>query len=165
MPIVLPSVWSIQIPIFFHQKKLFVSIGCSRVWLAGRSSNALFYASAGTEASNSRCKSANSSPLRGTSSSGVTAFTTPRYPSVLSNSIPFPPLEFFAFFFPSRVGEEALHEKLSPLCLLLMDRRKSPRVGRACRPIRRVVHFGPDVSTGRYPSHLAGLLKGITPKA
>ncbi|GBN38816.1 hypothetical protein AVEN_173374-1 [Araneus ventricosus] len=58
-------------------------------------------------------------PLRGTSSSGVTGFTTPRYPSVCY------PFDFCLLFefqlcssFPRRVGEGALHEKLLPLCLL-----------------------------------------------
>ncbi|GBN13178.1 hypothetical protein AVEN_9884-1 [Araneus ventricosus] len=31
----------------------------------------------------------------------------------------------------------------SVCCLLLMDRKLPPRVGRAWRPIRREVHFGP----------------------
>ncbi|GBN79513.1 hypothetical protein AVEN_205511-1 [Araneus ventricosus] len=58
-------------------------------------------------------------PLRGTSSLDVTGFTTPRYPSVYFSFRFCLPLSFFAiFFFPSRVGEGALHEKLSPLCLL-----------------------------------------------
>ncbi|GBN69628.1 hypothetical protein AVEN_81978-1 [Araneus ventricosus] len=65
-----------------------------------------------------RCSLPDHDPLRGTSSLGVTGFTTPRYPSVCS---PFEFLPFFSFcffFLPSRVGEGALHEKLLPLCLL-----------------------------------------------
>ncbi|GBN15213.1 hypothetical protein AVEN_23023-1 [Araneus ventricosus] len=59
-------------------------------------------------------------PHRGTSSLDVTGFTTPRYPSVYFSFRLFLPLSFFAiFFFPSRVGEGALHEKQLPLCLLL----------------------------------------------
>ncbi|GBN97865.1 hypothetical protein AVEN_94090-1 [Araneus ventricosus] len=58
------------------------------------------------------------SPLRGTSSSGVTGFTTPRYPSVLPPFVFPSPLVFAFSFLPSRVGEGALHEKLLPLCLL-----------------------------------------------
>ncbi|GBN82072.1 hypothetical protein AVEN_48727-1 [Araneus ventricosus] len=54
-------------------------------------------------------------PLRSTSSLGVTGFTIPRYPSVLSTSV-FPPFELFCLFIPSLEG--ALHEKLLPLCLL-----------------------------------------------
>ncbi|GBN56502.1 hypothetical protein AVEN_119354-1 [Araneus ventricosus] len=61
----------------------------------------------------SRCR-----PLRGTSSLGVTGFTTPRYPSVWSPSVFSSPSVYCFFFFPSRVGEGALHEKLLPLCLL-----------------------------------------------
>ncbi|GBL78439.1 hypothetical protein AVEN_42936-1 [Araneus ventricosus] len=57
-------------------------------------------------------------PLRGTSSIDVTGFTTPRYPSVLSPSVFSSTSVYCFFFFPSRVGEGALHEKLSPLCLL-----------------------------------------------
>ncbi|KAF8789499.1 DNA oxidative demethylase ALKBH2 like protein [Argiope bruennichi] len=49
------------------------------------------------------------------------------------------------FFFPSRVGEGALHERLSPLCLLPASHGQQipPRVCRAWRPIRRAVHCGP----------------------
>ncbi|GBM95166.1 hypothetical protein AVEN_58475-1, partial [Araneus ventricosus] len=86
------------------------------------------------------------SPLRGTSSLGVTGFTTPRYPSVLSPFQFLPFFEFLLFFFlPSRVGEGALHEKLLPLCLLPASHGQQypPRVGRAWHPMRRVVHFGP----------------------
>ncbi|GBL75202.1 hypothetical protein AVEN_194441-1 [Araneus ventricosus] len=52
---------------------------------------------------------------------------------------------FALSFLPSRVGEGALHEKLLPLCLLpaSLGQQNTPRVGRAWRPIRRVVHFGP----------------------
>ncbi|GBN87600.1 hypothetical protein AVEN_206551-1, partial [Araneus ventricosus] len=57
--------------------------------------------------------------LRGISSSGVTGFTTPRYPSVWSPFVFSSPLVFAFSFPPSRVGEKALHEKLLPLCLLL----------------------------------------------
>ncbi|GBN47768.1 hypothetical protein AVEN_181784-1 [Araneus ventricosus] len=58
-------------------------------------------------------------PLRGTSSLDVTGFTTPRYPSVYFSFRFCLPLSFFAiFFFPSRVGEGALHEKQLTLCLL-----------------------------------------------
>ncbi|GBN15210.1 hypothetical protein AVEN_23020-1 [Araneus ventricosus] len=47
---------------------------------------------------------------------------------------------FLLFFLPSRVGEEALHEKLSPLFASCFSCSSSipPRVGRAWRPIRRV---------------------------
>ncbi|GBN57978.1 hypothetical protein AVEN_151104-1 [Araneus ventricosus] len=59
-------------------------------------------------------------PLRGTSSLDVTGFTTPRYPSVYFSFRFSLPLSFLLFFFfPSRVGEGALHEKHLPLCLLL----------------------------------------------
>ncbi|CAL1277783.1 unnamed protein product, partial [Larinioides sclopetarius] len=45
-------------------------------------------------------------------------------------------------FHPSTASEGALHEKLSPLCLLLAShgQPKTPRVGRAWRPLRRVGH-------------------------
>ncbi|GBM15381.1 hypothetical protein AVEN_270892-1 [Araneus ventricosus] len=56
-------------------------------------------------------------PPRGTSS-GVTGFTTPRYPSVFSPFVFSSPLVFAFSFLPSRVGDGALHEKLLPLCLL-----------------------------------------------
>ncbi|GBO04249.1 hypothetical protein AVEN_85398-1 [Araneus ventricosus] len=48
-------------------------------------------------------------------------------------------------FHPSTASEGALHERLLPLCLLLAShgQPKTPRVGRAWHPIRRVVHFGP----------------------
>ncbi|GBN60311.1 hypothetical protein AVEN_216761-1 [Araneus ventricosus] len=57
-----------------------------------------------------------------------------------------------------RVGEGALHEKLSPLCcfLLLMDGNILPRVGRAWQPIRRVVHCGPLCINRLVPSHFCG---------
>ncbi|GBL78380.1 hypothetical protein AVEN_42899-1 [Araneus ventricosus] len=62
-------------------------------------------------------------PLRGTSSSGVTRFTTPRYPSDLISlqALPFPSASTFRFSasFLRTASEGALHEILSPLCLLL----------------------------------------------
>ncbi|GBM70497.1 hypothetical protein AVEN_53792-1, partial [Araneus ventricosus] len=63
-------------------------------------------------------------PLRGTSSLGVTGFTTPRYPSVSSPFEFLPFLSFCFFFLPSRVGEGSLHEKLLPLCLLSASHRQ-----------------------------------------
>ncbi|GBM18958.1 hypothetical protein AVEN_1579-1 [Araneus ventricosus] len=56
---------------------------------------------------------------RGISSSGVTGFTSPRYPSVCSPFVFSSPLLFAFSFLPSRVGEGALHEKQLPLCLLI----------------------------------------------
>ncbi|GBM96909.1 hypothetical protein AVEN_148379-1 [Araneus ventricosus] len=58
-------------------------------------------------------------PLRGTSSSGVTGITAPRYPSVCSPFVFSSPLVFAFSFLPSRLGEGALHEKQLPFCLLI----------------------------------------------
>ncbi|GBM81230.1 hypothetical protein AVEN_236440-1 [Araneus ventricosus] len=71
-----------------------------------------------TPASTTSYSSIVKKPLRGTSSIDVTGFTTPRYPSVLSPSVFSSTSVYCFFFFPSRVGEGALHEKLLPLCLL-----------------------------------------------
>ncbi|GBN06856.1 hypothetical protein AVEN_94868-1, partial [Araneus ventricosus] len=102
-------------------------------------------------------------PLRGTSSLGVTGFTTPRYPSVFFSFRFVLPLSF-AFFLPSRVGEGALHEKRLPLCLLRASRGQQiyPHV----LAVRGVPLDGwyisvPGVSIGWYPSHMAGLLNVI----
>ncbi|GBL82715.1 hypothetical protein AVEN_263771-1 [Araneus ventricosus] len=73
----------------------------------------------------------------------------------------------FWLFLPSRVGEGALHEKLLSFCLLPASHRQQntptcwPCVATHYGQPIRVVHFGPDVSIGRYPNHLAGLPKGI----
>ncbi|GBM81356.1 hypothetical protein AVEN_50816-1 [Araneus ventricosus] len=71
-------------------------------------------------------------------------------------------------FLPSRVGEGALHEKLSPLCLLPASH------GQQITPHVLAVHgipidgwyiSVPGVSIGWYLSHLADLLKGIKRKS
>ncbi|GBM13183.1 hypothetical protein AVEN_228225-1, partial [Araneus ventricosus] len=47
----------------------------------------------------------------------------------------------------------------SVCCLLLMDSNIPPRVGRAWRPIRRVVHcWSPVYQFGWYPNRLVSLL-------
>ncbi|GBN33080.1 hypothetical protein AVEN_7618-1 [Araneus ventricosus] len=107
-------------------------------------------------------------PLRGGSSLDVTGFTT-RGTLVSTSSVFCLPLSFFAiFFFSSRVGEGALHEKQLPLCLLLASHGQ--QITPTCWPCVVVPLDGwyisvPGVSIGRYLSHLAGLLKGIKRKS
>ncbi|GBN27832.1 hypothetical protein AVEN_28130-1 [Araneus ventricosus] len=60
-------------------------------------------------------------------------------------------------FHPSTASKGALHEKLSPLCLLPAShgQLKTPRVGGAWRPFRRVVHcWSPVYQFGWYPNRL-----------
>ncbi|GBM83115.1 hypothetical protein AVEN_73111-1 [Araneus ventricosus] len=106
-------------------------------------------------------------PLRGTSSPGVTGFTTPRYPSVLSPfefSLPFS----FCLFFPSLEGKRggSPREAVAALFALCFSwTAKYPHV-LAVRgdPLDGWYILVPGVSIGRYSSHLVGLLKGIKRK-
>ncbi|GBM48083.1 hypothetical protein AVEN_34404-1 [Araneus ventricosus] len=103
-------------------------------------------------------------PLRGSPSLGGYGCPNPEVPRDLSSLPIYPPLCLLlsaAYFHPSTASEGALHEKLLPLCLLLAShgQPKTPRVGRAWRPFRRVVHrWSPVYQFGWYPNHLVGLL-------
>ncbi|GBM96078.1 hypothetical protein AVEN_111466-1 [Araneus ventricosus] len=99
-------------------------------------------------------------PLRGSPSIGEYRCPNPEVPRDLDSLPVYPPLCLLlsaAYFHPSTASEGALHEKLLPLCLLPASdgQPKTPRVGRAWRPFRRVVHcWSPVYQFGWYPNRL-----------
>ncbi|GBN66511.1 hypothetical protein AVEN_46354-1 [Araneus ventricosus] len=98
---------------------------------------------------------------RGLPSLGEYGCPNPEVPRDLSSLLVYTLLRLVLFpdpFHPSTASEGALHEKLLPLCLLSAShgQPKTPRVGRAWRPIRRVVHCGPQCINRLVPSRFCG---------
>ncbi|GBM18971.1 hypothetical protein AVEN_1591-1 [Araneus ventricosus] len=85
----------------------------------------------------------------------------PEVPRDLSSLLVYTPLRLELFadpFHPSTASEGALHEKLLPLGLLSAShgQPKTPRVDRAWRPIRRVVHCGSRCINRLVPRRFCG---------
>ncbi|GBM11482.1 hypothetical protein AVEN_101914-1 [Araneus ventricosus] len=112
--------------------------------------------------------------LRGSPSLGEYGRPNPEVPRDLYSLPVFPPLCLLLSaypFHPSTASEGALHEKLSPLCLLLASHGQPKPHVLAVRsePLDGWYILVPGVSIGLYPRHLTGLLKGssegVTPWA
>ncbi|GBO18338.1 hypothetical protein AVEN_102868-1 [Araneus ventricosus] len=106
----------------------------------------------------------------GTSSSGVTGITTPRYPSV-GSPFKFPLPSVFCFqllIFPFLEGRRGSspREAVATLFVTCFSRTANYSHVLAVRgdPLEGWCISVPSVSIGRYPSHLVGLLKGIKRK-
>ncbi|GBN94135.1 hypothetical protein AVEN_65713-1, partial [Araneus ventricosus] len=107
-------------------------------------------------------------PLRGSPSLGGYGCPNHEVPRVLYSLPVYPPLcllLFAAFFHPSTASEGALHEKLLPLCLLLMDSQNPHVLAMRGDPLDGWCTVGPRCinSAGSFVTQLAKLL-GIKQK-